>query len=91
MVEGGAQIIGSFFAEIEESIIDSIIITVAPTFVGSEGVGYGVQLHSEIVRVFSRVMSIDFTMRCHHIGPKIRACEIRPGGGRYCCFININN
>jgi 2,5-diamino-6-(ribosylamino)-4(3H)-pyrimidinone 5'-phosphate reductase len=39
MVEGGAGIIGSFFAA-PEKIVDSLIITVAPVLVGSEGVGY---------------------------------------------------
>ena len=39
MVEGGARIIGSFFAS-PEKIVDSLIITVAPILVGSDGVGY---------------------------------------------------
>lgn len=39
MVEGGARIIGSFFAA-PEKIVDALIITVAPIFVGSDGVGY---------------------------------------------------
>lgn len=39
MVEGGAGIIGSFFAAPEE-IVDAMIITVAPILVGSDGVGY---------------------------------------------------
>ena len=39
MVEGGARIIGSFFAA-PEKIIDALIITVAPVLVGSDGVGY---------------------------------------------------
>lgn len=49
MVEGGARIIGSFFAEAGRSAIDSLIVTVAPTLVGTEGVGYGVQLLTGIV------------------------------------------
>ncbi|KAF8078983.1 dihydrofolate reductase-like domain-containing protein [Lyophyllum atratum] len=49
MVEGGARIIASFFAEAPSgrSVIDSLIVTVAPTLVGTEGVGYGAQLHFE--------------------------------------------
>jgi 2,5-diamino-6-(ribosylamino)-4(3H)-pyrimidinone 5'-phosphate reductase len=46
MVEGGAQIIASFLAaksSIGEYIVDSIIVTVAPTIVGDSGVGYGVE------------------------------------------------
>ena len=39
MVEGGASIIGSFFA-VPEKIIDALIITVAPVLVGSDSVGY---------------------------------------------------
>jgi 2,5-diamino-6-(ribosylamino)-4(3H)-pyrimidinone 5'-phosphate reductase len=42
MVEGGAQIIGSFLAE--SSVVDTVIITVAPTFVGVNGSGYAVPL-----------------------------------------------
>jgi len=37
MVEGGAQIIRSF---LESSIVDNLIITVAPTFIGKDGVSY---------------------------------------------------
>ena len=39
MVEGGARIIGSFFAA-PEKIVDALIITIAPVLVGSDGVGY---------------------------------------------------
>jgi 2,5-diamino-6-(ribosylamino)-4(3H)-pyrimidinone 5'-phosphate reductase len=39
MVEGGARIIGSFFAS-PEKIVDTLIITVAPVLVGSDGIGY---------------------------------------------------
>lgn len=42
MVEGGAQVIASFFAA--TSVVDTVIVTVAPTFVGADGVGYGVPL-----------------------------------------------
>jgi 2,5-diamino-6-(ribosylamino)-4(3H)-pyrimidinone 5'-phosphate reductase len=49
MVEGGARVIGSFFAETTpletgEGIIDTLIMTVAPTLVGADGVGYGVKI-----------------------------------------------
>ena len=37
MVEGGAQVIRSFFAE---SVVDVLIVTIAPIFVGADGVGY---------------------------------------------------
>ncbi|KAG7447493.1 bacterial bifunctional deaminase-reductase [Guyanagaster necrorhizus] len=42
MVEGGARVIGSFLAERDS--VDTVIITIAPKFVGSEGVGYGVDI-----------------------------------------------
>lgn len=58
MVEGGASVIGSFLAErplggegISDSIVDTVIVTVAPTFVGDDGVGYGVGLGGTEVRV----------------------------------------
>ncbi|KAJ8084560.1 2,5-diamino-6-(ribosylamino)-4(3H)-pyrimidinone 5'-phosphate reductase [Marasmius tenuissimus] len=52
MVEGGARVIKSFFAEEFSSspgqgIIDKIIVTVAPTFVGHNGVGYGIDLEED--------------------------------------------
>lgn len=56
MVEGGASIIESFLAEAslhstqnKASIVDTIIVTVAPTFVGSDGIGYGAGLGKEHV------------------------------------------
>ncbi|RDB28834.1 2,5-diamino-6-ribosylamino-4(3H)-pyrimidinone 5'-phosphate reductase [Hypsizygus marmoreus] len=57
MVEGGARIIGSFFAEFASGrmVIDTIIVTVSPTFVGVEGTGYGVQLHSGKTPAFDHV------------------------------------
>lgn len=47
MVEGGARVIDSFFCAAGpsgNSVVDSLIVTVAPTFLGSEGVGYGQDL-----------------------------------------------
>jgi len=47
MVEGGARIIESFFAEpasFSSVNIDTIIVTVAPRFVGDDGIGYNVKL-----------------------------------------------
>jgi 2,5-diamino-6-(ribosylamino)-4(3H)-pyrimidinone 5'-phosphate reductase len=45
MVEGGARVIGAFLAAAQlthpRSIVDTIIVTVAPTFVGEDGVSYG--------------------------------------------------
>ena len=39
MVEGGARIVGSFLAA-PKKIVDTLIITVSPILVGSDGVGY---------------------------------------------------
>ena len=59
MVEGGASVIGSFLAEassshatqngIRRTILDTVIVTVAPTLVGDDGVGYGIGLGGEQV------------------------------------------
>ncbi|KAK0206855.1 dihydrofolate reductase-like domain-containing protein [Desarmillaria ectypa] len=42
MVEGGARVIGSFLAERDS--VDTVIITIAPKFVGGQGVGYGIDI-----------------------------------------------
>jgi len=51
MVEGGASIIRSFLAEAsctkKDMIIDTLIITVAPRFVGDDGIGYAVGIGSK--------------------------------------------
>ncbi|KAI4521207.1 bacterial bifunctional deaminase-reductase [Schizophyllum commune Loenen D] len=44
MVEGGASVIRSFLDASQGGVVDTIIVTVAPTFVGEDGVGYGVKL-----------------------------------------------
>ncbi|KAG6830904.1 hypothetical protein H0H92_014055 [Tricholoma furcatifolium] len=67
MVEGGARIIASFLANslsLENSVIDSLIVTVAPTLVGAEGVGYGVPLHAgaTLEHVRTDVVGIDTVM-----------------------------
>lgn len=49
MVEGGASVIGTFMSQAsqpcypgESPVVDTLIITVAPTLVGSDGMGYTV-------------------------------------------------
>lgn len=57
MVEGGARVIQSFLAESQSTgsvdtssrVVDTIIVTVAPTIVGDEGVGYGTSISSASV------------------------------------------
>ncbi|KIK52052.1 hypothetical protein GYMLUDRAFT_88833 [Collybiopsis luxurians FD-317 M1] len=44
MVEGGAQVIRSFFSQ-GVTFVDTIIVTVAPTFVGEDGVSYNASLN----------------------------------------------
>lgn len=51
MVEGGARVIDSFFcakAPSEDSVVDTLIVTVAPTFIGDGGVGYGQGLGDKV-------------------------------------------
>jgi len=65
MVEGGASVIGSFLAEAPinrddgglGSIVDTVIVTVAPTFVGDDGVGYGIGLSGDQVPGFYFILS----------------------------------
>ncbi|KZT08650.1 bacterial bifunctional deaminase-reductase [Laetiporus sulphureus 93-53] len=52
MVEGGARVIKSFLADAgkrsangsKTSVVDTVVITVAPTLVGKDGIGYGSDL-----------------------------------------------
>lgn len=68
MVEGGARVIRSFLAEaglhsgaseegasdgVVRSAVDTVIITVAPTLVGRDGIGYGNELVGGEVRISS--------------------------------------
>ncbi|TFK41816.1 dihydrofolate reductase-like domain-containing protein [Crucibulum laeve] len=57
MIEGGARVIGSFFKQ-TPPVVDNIVVTVAPIFVGEKGISYGLPLqqasgfkhmHSELV------------------------------------------
>ncbi|KAI0361033.1 bacterial bifunctional deaminase-reductase [Trametes cingulata] len=59
MIEGGARVIRSFLsaahtqpsAELaHKKTVDALVITVAPTLVGSAGVGYGAELLADAVR-----------------------------------------
>lgn len=52
MVEGGARVINSFLqANLSTTpLVDSLIVTVAPTFVGSTGVAYETTTDSEGVK-----------------------------------------
>ena len=53
MVEGGATVIKSFLSAAGESsgLVDAVVVTVAPIFVGSDGVGYGQDLLASQVRI----------------------------------------
>ncbi|KAI0962265.1 hypothetical protein AcV7_001145 [Taiwanofungus camphoratus] len=78
MVEGGARVIRSFLAEaglhsgaseegasdgVVRSAVDTVIITVAPTLVGRDGIGYGNELVGgelpTLVHVETRVFGCD--------------------------------
>lgn len=61
MVEGGAKIIQSFLKETQPGldgkavpIVDSIIITVAPTIVGVDGLGYDCDLTAQVSTVHAQ-------------------------------------
>lgn len=64
MVEGGASVIRSFLSAAHKSTgpgdkkkaVDALIVTVAPTLVGSAGVGYGAELLADAVRVVFRAL-----------------------------------
>lgn len=48
MVEGGARVIHSFLqANLSTPLVDSLIVTVAPTLVGSSGIPYETTTTSE--------------------------------------------
>lgn len=56
MVEGGAQIIRSF---LRTPIVDNLIITVAPTFIGEHGVGYALDPETNLVHQRSFQLGTD--------------------------------
>ncbi|THV01415.1 bacterial bifunctional deaminase-reductase [Dendrothele bispora CBS 962.96] len=60
MVEGGARVIRSFFSasgSASSGMVDSIIVTVAPMFVGDDGVGYSYEPGSDQVSGFKQVFT----------------------------------
>lgn len=73
MVEGGARVIQSFLAESQSSshVVDRVIVTVAPTFVGADGVGYGANLTGTEVRVqqLIRCLATNKTFQTHGLVP----------------------
>ncbi len=75
MVEGGAQVISSFM---NAGHIDNLIVTIAPTFVGHEGVGYVMDATGQVgyplqcslealIIVTSRSDFVDTTPQLHPI------------------------
>jgi 2,5-diamino-6-(ribosylamino)-4(3H)-pyrimidinone 5'-phosphate reductase len=65
MVEGGAKVIKSFLAE-SESVVNTVIVTVAPIFVGQHGIGY--ELEQVSFEFFSGEFADIFKIpRCKHI------------------------
>ncbi|KAI0081101.1 riboflavin-specific deaminase [Panus rudis PR-1116 ss-1] len=65
MVEGGAQVIRSFLVEAgkkdgDRPLVDVIIITVAPTFVGNAGVGYGTDLLTDALPNLKHLRTANF-------------------------------
>ena len=81
MVEGGASVIKSFLDASQGGVVDTIIVTVAPTFVGEDGVGYGVQL-GEVSRL-SLIVCLQFGLLKHaEERGKIQARQHASRGGR---------
>ncbi|KAI8981125.1 bacterial bifunctional deaminase-reductase [Trametes punicea] len=67
MVEGGARVIRSFLSAARSSAssdarraVDALVITVAPTLVGSAGVGYGHELQEDALPTFQHVRTESF-------------------------------
>ncbi|KAI0660610.1 bacterial bifunctional deaminase-reductase [Cubamyces menziesii] len=66
MVEGGARVIRSFLSAAQRSgnptqkAVDALVVTVAPTLVGSAGVGYGTELHADALPTFQHVRTETF-------------------------------
>ncbi|KAH9897863.1 bifunctional deaminase-reductase [Cubamyces lactineus] len=67
MVEGGARVIRSFLSAAQRSAdagtqkaVDALVVTVAPTLVGSAGVGYGMELHADALPTFQHVRTETF-------------------------------
>ncbi|KAH9858342.1 bacterial bifunctional deaminase-reductase [Lenzites betulinus] len=64
MVEGGARIIRSFLSAAREregaKTVDALVVTVAPTLVGSAGVGYGGEVLADALPTFQHVRTETF-------------------------------
>ncbi|KAI0363152.1 bacterial bifunctional deaminase-reductase [Pilatotrama ljubarskyi] len=69
MVEGGARVIRSFLSAAgtptsthpdSKKTVDALVITVAPTLVGSAGVGYGAELVADALPTFQHVRTEAF-------------------------------
>lgn len=58
MVEGGASVIATFLQQ-QPSIVDLVIITVAPVWVGPEGISIGPQAEVRWIRTLSSGVSAD--------------------------------
>ncbi|KAF8518605.1 dihydrofolate reductase-like domain-containing protein [Gautieria morchelliformis] len=71
MVEGGQRVISSFLSHQDaesERVVDVLIVTVAPTFVGAKGVGVLIQGFNSVPRlepVRSTQFGHDTVMVCH--------------------------
>ncbi|KAF9502247.1 bacterial bifunctional deaminase-reductase [Pleurotus eryngii] len=64
MVEGGASVIKSFFRGVSNpsgNFVDAVIVTVAPVFVGQQGIRYDLNLQSssELQHVHSEILGKD--------------------------------
>lgn len=73
MVEGGASVINTFLNQAsqprgpgESPVVDTLIVTVAPTLVGDDGLGYTAGISGDILSVSNHVflwMPTDLSIR----------------------------
>ena len=69
MVEGGQRVISSFMAarevEDDQPVVDVVIVTVAPTLVGADGIGVALEEAKASNACRERVeLMLNMTLRC---------------------------
>lgn len=77
MVEGGASVIDAFMNQAsqprgpeESPVVDTLIVTVAPTIVGGDGLGYMVGVPGDKQSVNNHLVFLGMSTDLLHQGPK---------------------
>lgn len=77
MVEGGASVIGTFMNQAsqprhpgESPVVDTLIVTVAPTLVGDDGLGYTMGTSGDILSVSYYLVFLEMPTDSIHQIPK---------------------